>query len=400
MRFDVTDDAFREQAARWLASLDDATVHDVEAVFTISPGYYPTTLYELWRAELERRGLPMRLPKQDRRWTPRVPVSHPHDCDWRFTVDTTEHLLRHAVEPLSPGDCVAHLGTPSTFLVGCRTYSNYQHVLLERNAAMTASLVDVANPVVTIDLAVHEPPTINADAAILDPPWYLGDTLVFLAASSHLCRDGALIWLCQPTFATRPGVDDERAVLLSELVPLGLAAVETSRGAVRYQTPHFEAMSLRLAAAELVIPGTWRTGDLLTLRKVGPARHLPTITLDERWSEVRFGPFRIKLRASDAEEDLAPLTPGDVLDTVSRRAPVRQRIGFWSSGNRVFGLVHPDQIGKLVELCHSDLATMQFTFAHTLAHATQLGMSASTARRLFDVLLIELQEHRAWEERP
>jgi hypothetical protein len=48
-------------------------------------------------------------------------------------------------------------------------------------------------------------------------------------------------------------------------------------------------------------------------------------------------------------------------------------------------------------LCNNDLESIQFTFARALGHAHALGLSDSTARRLFDVLLIELQEHRATE---
>jgi hypothetical protein len=41
---------------------------------------------------------------------------------------------------------------------------------------------------------------------------------------------------------------------------------------------------------------------------------------------------------------------------------------------------------------------MQFTLTRALDHARRLGVPASTASRLFDVLLVELQEHTAFEE--
>lgn len=397
MRFDVAGTAFCDSAVTWLAGLDDETLRNLDVVFSVSPGYYPTTLYELWQDEVIHRGLSPRLPARSSRTDKRVPVCHPHDCDWRFTTDTAEQLVHRVTSHLEQQGCVAHIGTPSTFRAGLRLYPQHRHVLLERNAAMTASLADDVHEVVTLDLALRDPPMLNANTALLDPPWYVRDTLIFLGAASRICRHSALIWLCQPTLATRPGVAEERVELCEELPRLGLEVVHTFDRAVRYQMPHFEAMSLRLAAAELVVPTDWRTGDLLVFRKVGPASSTRPVTFNEQWAEVHFGPVRIKLRATGGTEDLASLVPGDVLNTVSRRDPVREKIGFWTSGNRAYSLAAPEQVGKLVELCNDDLEAMRFTLTRTLAHARRLGMSVSTARRLFDVLLVELQEHNAWE---
>lgn len=165
-------------------------------------------------------------------------------------------------------------------------------------------------------------------------------------------------------------------------------------GEVRYRTPHFEAMSLRATLAEVTVPGTWRAGDLLRLRKTATVVfRAPSPGGDRSWREARFGPVRIKLRASAAEHDLAPLVPGDLLATVSRRDPIRDRIGVWTSGNRVYGLVNPGPVADLIGRCHRDLERARFTLARTLDHAGPLGIPAYTATRLFDLLLVELQEH-------
>lgn len=105
-----------------------------------------------------------------------------------------------------------------------------------------------------------------------------------------------------------------------------------------------------------------------------------------------FGPVRIKLRRTETP-DLGSLVPGDVLDTVSRRDLIRTRIGIWTSGNRVFSLEDPASIGRLIELCHTDVAQSQFTLEQTLGHARTVGVDRRIARQLFDPLLIELQEH-------
>jgi hypothetical protein len=147
------------------------------------------------------------------------------------------------------------------------------------------------------------------------------------------------------------------------------------------------------------VPTDWRTGDLFELRKINVAdRRLDRQDFDRKaWREVSFGPVRIKIRPAGGREDLASLVPDDVLDNVSRRDPVREQVGFWTSGNRVFALANPVPVAKLIELCNDDLADMRFTISRTLRHAQQLGVAPSTAERLFDVLLTELQEHIALE---
>jgi hypothetical protein len=399
VRLDVTDHRFRQEAQHWLASLDDATVADVRAVFAASPGYYPTTLHHLWKIELRRRGLtPTRAPTGstgDGR--PVMPVAHPADYDWRFTPETARTLAARAVAGLPNGAVVAHLGTPSTFLAGQEFQPSHRHVLMERNQATIDALRtggQAGAEVIRVDLAAEQPPHLQAAAAIMDPPWYPADTLAFLAGGSLACRLGARLWLCQPTPATRPGVVAERAVLLAKLPAFGLACEAVWPAEVRYYTPHFEAMSLRTTLAEVTVPDTWRAGDLLQLRKIATAVFQAAAAGSGRsWREARFGPVRIKLRASHGEHDLAPLVPGDVLATVSRRDPIRERIGVWTSGNRVFGLANPGLVADLIDRCHHDLEAARFTIACTLDHAGILGFPACTAARLFDLLLVELQEH-------
>jgi hypothetical protein len=154
---------------------------------------------------------------------------------------------------------------------------------------------------------------------------------------------------------------------------------------VRYHMPHFETSSLKIAAPDLLVADDWRVGDVLTLEKISDApsplkRPVPA----ESWREAIFGPFRIKLRRTGTT-NLGPLVPGDVLDTVSRRDPIRKRIGLWTSGNRVFSLEDPDTIGDLIELCHTDVMKSKFTLG-ALVHARTVGVSRRVAQQLFDLL--------------
>jgi hypothetical protein len=238
-----------------------------------------------------------------------------------------------------------------------------------------------------------KPPFLGAQAAIVDPPWYPADTKVFLWATNLACAVGARIILCQPTLATRPGIAEERAALLDELPQLGYICRRIHSDRARYRTPHFEVTSLKAAAPGLPVPGDWRVGDVMMLEKTSdPPKKLAPGPPTEAWLEALFGPVRIKLRRTNPP-DLGGIVTGDVLDTVSRRDPIRDQIGVWTSGNRVFSLNHPEMLAKIIDLCHCDVMKSRFTIDGALSHARAAGLDARTAQKLFDLLLVELQEH-------
>lgn len=334
MRLDLDDAGFRAKVVGWLQNLSDEVVTDLNLVFDHSPGVYPTTLLELWRGEIGRRGLTSsptsQRPLSDDSPYEQLPVGHPADSDWRFTPESAFELVRLALEAVSAGEPVAHLGTPSTFLRCALSDAQHQHVLLDRNTAVLDALVSygIGSPhlMLGIDLQAVGRLHLSAGAAIVDPPWYLDDTLLFLGVAAEVCRPDATILLCQPCSGTRPGVDQERALLLDRVSALGLDLHALRSGAVRYVTPHFEAASLRVAACEAVIPACWRRGDVLLFkRSTSPAAIFRSSVQNPKWREVRFGPVRVKLAERPTGSDVGSLVLGDVLTTVSRRDPVRSR---------------------------------------------------------------------------
>lgn len=392
MRFDAADDVLRQEAAAWLRSQPDAAITDLAAVLRSSPGYYPAVLAQEWRAEVSRRGLADRLVAGGGDGPCSLPVCHPGDCEWRFTDQTAAALADDASAGLRAGAIVAHVGAPTTFMIGRARHPHVKHALLELGELVIASLGNTGH-IYQMDLMRDKPPFLGAQAAIVDPPWYPSDTNAFLWATNVACAVGARIVLCQPTLATRPGIAEERAALLNDLPQLGYACRRIDVGRARYRTPHFEVTSLRAAMPDLPVPGDWRVGDVLILQKTGDPVRKPTPDLPtEAWLEVLFGSVRIKLRRTEPP-DLGEIVTGDVLDTVSRRDPIRDQIGLWTSGNRVFSLNQPAVFAKIIDLCHSDVMQSRFTIDRTLSHAKASGLDARTAQKLFDLLLIELQEH-------
>lgn len=392
MRFDTADEALRWEATRWLRSLSDAEIADLTAVLRSSPGYYPSTLAQLWRAEMDRRGLSNGSLGDGGDGSQRLPVCHPADYEWRFTDESAVALVRRASTGLGAGAVVVHVGAPTTFVVGRTRLPRLTHVLLERGESVIRALGNIGH-IYQVDLTRHKPPSLGAGAAIIDPPWYPADTRAFLWATNAACVAGARIVLCQPTLAARPGVAEERAALLDELPRLGYACMRIDAACIRYRTPHFEVTSLKATAPDLYVPDDWRVGDALILEKVGEplAKFAPPPAV-EVWTEVPFGPVRIKLRRTQPP-DLGHIVPGDVLDTVSRRDPIREQIGLWTSGNRIFSLDNPETFSRVIAQCHADVMQSQFSSSSTLSHAREAGLEDPIARRLFDLLLIEIQEH-------
>ena len=209
MRFD-NDELFRQEATAWLQSLTDETIADLQEVFRLSPGYYPTTLVELWRGEVGRRGLiDVELSDLSSNGGVRLPVCHPGDYEWRFTAEAALMLLEHATTSLPSGAVVAHLGTPTTFVLGRQRYPELRHMLLDRNRSVIETL-HAAGHVYQVDLSTDDPPRLGADAAILDPPWYPADTHAFLVATNRVCMIGALSCSASPRWP--PGPASHRSV--------------------------------------------------------------------------------------------------------------------------------------------------------------------------------------------
>lgn len=402
MRLDLDEPAFRSMICRWLAGLSDDTLLDINAVFEQSPGVYPTTLLPLWRSELRKRGLAPAIPVQRQSsgctMPDPLPVAHPVHAEWRFTPESAKDLVGLAVAELPPTEAVLHIGTPSTFLFGVFADHEHRHILVDQSAPVIDALAnqDVKAPhaMIGVDLLDVSRMYFSAGSAILDPPWYVDDTLAFVEAAQEACRLNATILLCQPMLGTRPGVAQERESILRRVALAGLKLDRVLSGAVRYMMPHFEASALRAEGLNEAVPATWRRGDVLVLRTTGSPKRPRVDNRQKGWREVKFGPVRIMLAAHPTGPDLGDLAPGDVLSTVSRRDPRRARIGFWTSGNRVFTIADPARVGELVEMCHIDLMNEQFTLDRTISHSARLGVDRAVAGKLYRVLKLELEEHR------
>lgn len=401
MILDTSDTAFTAAALSWLGSLTNDVVRRWDRVVDASPGYYPTTLHELWTRELEKRGLTPTEPSLPAERMVLLPPGHPLDYDWRFTEATRGELTARIAALTNPGDQVVYFGTPTLFAHAIMELVDRSHLLVDANASMVGALQRVVGKDSVIALTIGSdslPPTLKAHTLVLDPPWYPEDSFAFLASGASVIRPGGRVLISQPTFATRPGVAEERRELVAAAERLGLSLVCVSGERLRYSTPHFERLSLAATLPTAMVRDDWRSGDLLIFERTDDVISIgapPNPTPDAKWIERSFGPVRIKLRSAGGR-DLGRVARGlDRLHTVSRRDTLREKVGLWTSGNRVRSLVSVDAVARLIELCEHDLAHMNFTHKNARVHAAALSLNTRVADHLFEILLLEYQEHIA-----
>jgi hypothetical protein len=335
--------------------------------------------------------------------TPR-PVPHPLDFYWPHDPKSIDLLIEMIATRASPGDPVAHLGTPNVFTAAITRLPDRRHVLFDRSAQRANALQSSDGEVVRVDLLAGAVPQLNAPVALIDPPWYLAPLRGFLWAAAAVLRQGGEVLASLPPAGTRPSARAELDEILSWAAAGGLTVAERREQGVRYLSPPFERASQQ-AAGVLGVPDDWRCGELVVLRLDRPFEHArPTIPPDEQnapWIEFLIDEIPIWVRDRDDGSDvpqgtlLTSLVDGDVLPSVSSRDPVRRHADLWTSLNRVWA---SSSTRTLQAICtaladHSSpcaRVAAEFGGALTPAETALVREAAST---LTDVIALERQEH-------
>jgi hypothetical protein len=281
---------------------------------------------------------------------PELPLPHPLDFDWRFDPQTLEFLAEELGALAGQRDGVLLLGAPSLFATLLAMPSSPRAVLVDANGMIVRAL-GTGNGrrfrAVHRDLLAGPDPALLPEAAVAlcDPPWYPEYYRAFLAQAAVSTRIGGRVLLSVMPVLTRPGALADRDAIFREATRLGLHLHGLHPGRLRYDTPPFERASL--AAGGVASPRPWRHGDLGVFWKFAEPDHEALVgSIDRRdpvdcWFEMEIGGRTIKLRGPFEDANEAPkllhIEPHDVLPTVSRRYPGRDRVDLWLWDNRVFG---------------------------------------------------------------
>lgn len=272
------------------------------------------------------------------RKTPVLADPHPADYDWRFTLQSmakVSHLLKHAAH----GSKIALLGTPSLFLY--LKQRGTDAVLFDRSQSLIADLYAAGfqRNLIRHDMfePFHDIPR-KFQVALADPPWYPEFFKAFTIRASELLSQEGLLLLSILPWLTRPSAISDRAEIINFASQVGFDLIEVSPQFFRYETPTFELAALNTQGIKC---GDWRSGDLYAFRKVREHAESPQMSPvpgEAEWDEFRFGNLKVKLRHRDDKGQRGfharPISGrAPVLQTVSRRWPLRSEIDLWTSGN-------------------------------------------------------------------
>lgn len=385
MEIDIQDDSFLSRVAD---AIDESGVRCIPCLLRSLHGCYPTTLLACiqdqtgsfeecdWHHSVRGWDVPLRSGF----------FPHVLDGDWRYSRPAVSKLIDLAVRQVGSDASFLHVGSPSTYSAALKAFPNYgNHWLHDRNALRHTGIAD-------LDTAVSA----GFDVAIIDPPWYPEVTIGFLALASRVLRPGALVFVAQPAQLSRPGVLEERRQILDEIARLGYGYVATRPDFVRYETPHFEWVTLKSQVATL-IPADWRLGDLLVLRfdHVCDSQRTELDLNDGDWIERNIGMVRFKIRKSPTGDGCTfePLTDSGFAPSVSRRDPLRQHVGIWTSGNRVFACQSPDQACLIIDEIRQLMIRVNFDLFSCQTILKSHGMSEALSLKAANVILHDVMEH-------
>lgn len=282
-----------------------------------------------------------------------LPPPHPLDFEWRFSGNSAEQLLTEALRLSHTDDLLLLLGTPTIALeAAVRRISRRVVFIGEQNAILRA--VNQANDILGRPLSIFHSGEQSrqigeASVVLLDPPWYDDCIRSMLANATVACRIGGYILISLPPDGVRPTAHQDRLKIERFASGLGLTLKESLLSAVQYDMPYFERNAL--AASNCFPPVDWRRGDLLVFRK-DAAHRLPSwtgISRRVRWTEAVVGRMRIFVRNDRYIDEnrsaaLTSLIEGDILPSIKRSEPLRQRAKIFTSGNRIYTTERPDII--------------------------------------------------------
>jgi hypothetical protein len=326
-----------------------APPHVSDVVRELGGRFYPAAV----AAALRDLGLRYRTENGDSHQRPYAIELHALDYEWYFERDTVNWLAS-----LFPREAnVLFIGTPTVAAV--RAQSGAYLRLIDSNPLVTRRFPTLAYSRIHIGRIQQVRRTYDEpDYILLDAPWNFSDVMTWIRFAHAHARRGTQILSTLFPAETRPTARVERARVLALAERIGRSTI--SYDALRYETPLFEREALQAEGIRGV--GTWRTGDLLSIR----VERLDTTwdrlvravaaTRDrsrERWTSFTLGSQVLKLRATPSHQSRSVLTsvpgcPNDVLPSVSARDHRRKQVGIWTSRNRVASVSRPTRVARVL----------------------------------------------------
>lgn len=312
------------------------------------PGIYPTEVLiavkrlaeknminsETFEQILLSSSMPLTSPKSD------MPCSHPLDFTWHFSKNTRSYLLNLAHKLTNQNDTISFLGTPSLLSSPHEIFLDRTSFLLDKKIPNFISK-KIAKPIFCqCDLLSDKLPTISSKLVVADPPWYEEYFDSFLWAASHICSMDGTLLLILPPLGTRATIKQELERVMERASDFGFFLLQIEKNVISYQTPLFERNSL-YSEGITNLPDDWRRADLgIFIKEKNSLEPRPSFHQSNVWDSVTINGVDIRIKINQNKEFLDPtlntILPNNILNSVSRRNPLRDRIDVWTIGNRVF----------------------------------------------------------------
>ena len=378
---------YENKIDQWIIEACRAGTQDFWHLVSQLPAVYPTVVRQSVERLIASSSVPMYLSIERPTWNsngvvsaevPGLPTPNPLAFDWRYTRETAGKLLERVVASTDPTATVGLLGAPSVYKLAAIRNVPRHFILLDQHGAL--SNIGPQTLVGSKSRRWDMPPDANnlpeVQTVLADPPWYQEETLAFLRTASRICADQGKVLLSSPPYGVRPGIQEERDRIVGLARDLGLGFLETERHALSYSTPFFEHNALLAAGFAHVMPN-WRRGDLLTFQRSGDWFSEPTDTmlLVPQWVQFDIRGATIWVRPGDHEgfidPSLAPVVPGDILPTVSRRDVRREAADVWTAGNRIYRCEGPHILSVIlhaISVSEAPLEAVRRSLQHSLDH--------------------------------
>ena len=391
-----------------------AGAEDFWHLVSMLPRVYPTVVRQAVERLIAASVIPVNLAVERPTWDSRgvsstevqgLPIPNPLACDWRYTRHTAGGLLDRVISSTDPTRAVALLGSPSVYKMAMMREAPRRFILIDQNYSLSVDGPQSLEGSMfrRCDMqhdAIDLPPV---QAVLADPPWYEDETLAFLRTSARICADQGKVFLSAAPDGVRPGIQEERGRIIAAATELGLRLLGIERLLLSYATPFFEHNALRAAGFTHVAPN-WRRGDLLIFERTGDSPPGPKNPIEHsaEWEQADIRGATIWVRTKDQlgfiDPRLAPLVPGDILPTVSRRDHRREAADVWTAGNRIY---HCDGshilsiILQAISVSKAPLEAVQRSLQHSLDHLEAAKVEASIAQ-VETMIQTELQEMRSF----
>jgi len=267
-----------------------------------------------------------------------LPAANPLFYQWWYTAKSRENILTRVLE--IKHDRVLCLGTPTIAII-----------LMINN--INTTLFDIDGDIIENLKVYDEYKNFQAykynvwtdldkeylsqyDIVIIDPPWYQEYFEVFFTRAIQASQIGGTIFCSFPQILTRPGIENDRKLIINKLIELGQELIYIERNVLEYEVPIFEKNVNNTIVNEFNnLP--WRRSDLISIKvnskNVSSVEHRVDPEVKSYYINNQVNRFRIFLKMESIHNKFLISENKKFAETYSRREDFG-KVNLWTSDKK------------------------------------------------------------------